>query len=192
MTVQLEINAEDARWGDLDPLARAAIDATLAHLGHDPACFEVSLLACDDARIQGLNAGFRAKDKATNVLSWPAWDLSAETPGGAPEDPETGTPEDPEALGDIALAYETCAREAAEQGKLFADHVTHLIVHSTLHLLGYDHESEADAVLMEKTEVAVLAQMGIGDPYADDESGLASNVAGPDPDLVTSPERPHE
>jgi len=180
MSVHLEINAEDPRWGDLDPLARAAVEATLQHLGHDPSLFEVSLLACDDARIRALNAGHRDKDKPTNVLSWPAWDLSPQTPGGAPEAPETGTPEDPEALGDIALAYETCQREAAEQGKPFTDHVTHLIVHSTLHLLGYDHESDADAALMEKTEVAVLALMGVGNPYADEDFGLPAGGAGTD------------
>ena len=172
MSVQLEINDEEPRWGDLDPLARSAIEATLVHLGHDPACFEVSLLACDDARIRTLNAEFRDKDKPTNVLSWPAWDLSPETEGGQPEDPETGTPDAPEPLGDMALAYETCAREAQEQGKSLHDHVTHLVVHSTLHLLGFDHETEADAELMEKTEVAILAQMGISDPYADDDSDI--------------------
>jgi len=180
MTVTLDINAEEPRWGDLDPLARSAIDATLAHLGHDPACFEVSLLACDDARIKRLNAGFRDKEKATNVLSWPAWDLSAETPGAMPEEPETGTPEEPEALGDIALAYETCLREAGEQGKPFADHVTHLVVHSVLHLLGYDHETDEDAALMEKTEVAILATMGIADPYAGDESEPVAPATGAD------------
>ncbi len=180
MSVALDINDEEPRWGDLDPLARAAIDATLRHLGHDPACFEVSLLACDDARIAALNAEFRGKPLPTNVLSWPAWDLAPETPGEAPEAPETGTPDDPEPLGDIALAYETCAREAAGQGKRFADHVTHLIVHSTLHLLGFDHETDADAERMEETEITVLAQMGIADPYAEDVSGLSAGIAGLD------------
>lgn len=178
----VEVIYEDERWTalDLEALASRAGAAALTHLGHDPGGFEISLLACDDARIRGLNAGFRGKDKATNVLSWPAWDLSAEEPGGLPEPPETGTPEDPEALGDIALAYETCAAEAREQGKALADHLTHLVVHSTLHLLGYDHETDADAGLMEKTEVAILAQLGIADPYAADESGLATGVAGTD------------
>jgi metalloprotein, YbeY/UPF0054 family len=178
MSVTLDINAEEPRWGDLDPLARSAIEATLAHLGHDPACFEVSLLACDDTRIKALNAGFRDKDKPTNVLSWPSWDLSPETPGGLPEEPETGTPEDPEPLGDIALAYETCAREAVEQGKTLSDHTTHLVVHSVLHLLGYDHETDEDAALMEKTEVAILARLGIGDPYAEDDSEPVTPVTG--------------
>lgn len=177
MGVALDINDEEPRWGDLSPLARPAIEAALRHLGHEPALFEVSVLACDDARIRTLNAGFRGKDKPTNVLSWPAWDLSPEAPGALPEPPEAGTPDDPEPLGDIALAYETCAREADEQGKTLDAHVTHLLVHSTLHLLGYDHETEEDAQLMEKTEIAVLAQLGIADPYAEDESGVAAGVA---------------
>jgi probable rRNA maturation factor len=158
---------EDTRWEavDLPALAERACGAGLRHLGHDAGRYEVSVLACDDARIQGLNAQFRARDKPTNVLSWPAWDLSAETPGGMPEAPEPGTPDDPEALGDIALSYDTCAREAVEQDKTFGDHLTHLVVHSLLHLLGYDHETDEDADLMEKTEVDILAHLGIADPY---------------------------
>lgn len=169
MSVALEVNAEDARWGNLEPVARRAIDAGLRHLGQEPARFEVSVLACDDARIAGLNTEFRAKALPTNVLSWPSWDLTAETRGAVPEPPEPGTPDDPELLGDIALAYETCAREAGEQGKPFEAHVTHLIVHSLLHLLGYDHQNDEDADLMEKTEALILAQLGIGDPYAEED-----------------------
>ena len=73
----------------------------------------------------------------------------------------------PVMLGDIALAFETCAREAEEQGKPMADHVTHLIVHATLHLLGYDHIREGDATLMENTEIRILATMGLSNPYED-------------------------
>lgn len=162
----VELNIEEARWGALQPLAERAVAGALAHLGHDPALFEVSVLACNDARIRGLNAQFRGKDKSTNVLSWPTCDLSGEAPGAMPEPPEPGTVDEPEALGDLALAYETCHREASEQGKPPADHVTHLIVHSVLHLLGYDHESEPDALLMEETEIAILAMLGIANPYA--------------------------
>ena len=166
MSVALDINDEDPRWGDLDARLRRAVDATLSHLGHLPAAFEVSVLACDDARIRTLNADFRGKDAPTNVLSWPAWDLSPEIPGDLPDPPEPGTPEAPEGLGDIALAYDTCAREAAEQGKSLDDHLTHLVVHSTLHLLGFDHRTEADASRMEGLEIAILAGLGIADPYS--------------------------
>lgn len=176
MSISLEINTEDSRWGDPDPLVRRAADAVMRHLAQDPALFELSVLACADARIRELNASFRGKDKATNVLSWPAWDLSPQTPGTAPDSPEPGTVDDPEPLGDIALAWETCQREAVEQGKRPEDHVTHLIVHSVLHCLGFDHETDADAALMEETEIAILAKLGIGDPYASDEPSLPQGV----------------
>ena len=93
--------------------------------------YEVSLLGCDDARIATLNSDFRGKPSPTNVLSWPAVDLSAESEGDTPFPPD---PEEPE-LGDIAIAYETCAKEAVEQKKPFSDHVCHLLVHGLLHLL---------------------------------------------------------
>ncbi|WP_323037355.1 rRNA maturation RNase YbeY [Pararhodobacter sp.] len=177
--MHVEIDITDARWAalDLNTLVARASAATLAFLGYDPAAFEVSVLACDDQRIQALNSQFRAKDSATNVLSWPTWDLSAETPGNAPDPAEPGTPEDPEALGDVALAYETCFDEARAQNKTPGDHVTHLVVHSVLHLLGYDHQTDEDAVLMEETERSVLAQLGIADPYAQNDSAMPLGVA---------------
>jgi len=164
--VHVDVIVEDDAWGDPTPVVERAVAATLRHLGHDPAVYEVSVLACNDARIRALNAEFRGKDAATNVLSWPAVDLSPEQPGGQPEPPEPGAQDDPEALGDIALARETCASEAAQQGKTLEDHLTHLVVHSVLHLLGYDHETDADAHLMETTETAILSGMGLADPYA--------------------------
>ena len=158
----LEITVEDVRWKalGLKVLAKAAAKATLVHLqlarrGHD-----ISLLGCDDARIAGLNAQFRGKPVPTNVLSWPARTLAALADGGAPDRPAQQS-----GLGDIAIAWETCAREAAEQGKPMAGHVTHLIVHGTLHLLGYDHVREGDAALMEGLEVEILAGLGFKNPY---------------------------
>lgn len=109
----------------------------------------VSLLLGDDGAIAGLNKEFRGKDGPTNVLSFP--------PAGG----------EPGFLGDIALAAETIASEAQNQGKSFANHASHLVVHGFLHLLGYDHMTEAEAEAMEARERAILASMGIEDPYAD-------------------------
>lgn len=158
---------EDARWdGDmLDTLAQTAARATLAHLGHAWQGYEIVVLACDDARIAALNADFRGKPQPTNVLSWPEWDLGAETDGAHPEPPPEADLQDPESLGNIALAHDTCLREATEQGKSPEAHLTHLIVHSVLHLLGYDHIRDKDAALMEETETRILEQLGIADPY---------------------------
>jgi probable rRNA maturation factor len=166
--VPVEVLIEDARWAEagLEALAGRAVAATLQAAGLDPAVCLVSLMGCDDARIAGLNAGFRGKTVPTNVLSWPTDDLSPDAPGGLPRAPEAGTTEDPAELGDIALAYDTCAREAAEAGLPFDHHVLHLIVHGTLHLLGHDHIREPDADLMEAREVAVLASLGVSDPYS--------------------------
>ncbi|MCA1774152.1 MAG: rRNA maturation RNase YbeY [Loktanella sp.] len=159
----VEIVCEDGRWSDLDGLATRACDATLSELGLDPFVWEVSLLACDDARIATLNADFRGKPQPTNVLSWPSEERGAQMAGEAPFPPD---PTDPE-LGDIAIAFETCAREAAELGKSLPDHATHLIVHGVLHLLGYDHERDADALLMEGLESQILGNLGLDDPYKD-------------------------
>ncbi|HAW46252.1 MAG TPA: rRNA maturation RNase YbeY [Roseovarius sp.] len=160
----VEMIVEDARWNEagLEALASRAAGATLAHLGLDPELWEISLLACDDSRIMALNADFRDKPAATNVLSWPAEDRAPEAPGARPAPPEPG----PEPfLGDVAIAWETCAREAAEAGRPLADHVTHLVVHAVLHLLGYDHIRDPDATLMETTEIAILGKLGVPDPY---------------------------
>ena len=126
------------------------------------------MLGCDDARIAVLNGDFRDKPQATNVLSWPSEDLAAEEPGGTPYPPEPED-EEPHHLGDVALAYDTCAREAADRGIALEQHVTHLIVHGVLHLLGYDHMRDSDATLMERLEVEILGNLGLPDPYGDVE-----------------------
>lgn len=159
---------EDDRWMDLDleTLAERGCKTTLTHLGLDPTAFEISLLGCDDTRIADLNRDFREKPTATNVLSWPSAERAAQQPGDRPELPEISLPGQPEELGDIAISYDTCVREAAQAGHENAAHVSHLMVHATLHLLGYDHISEQDAALMERTEVQILEQLGYPDPYS--------------------------
>lgn len=146
----IDVEVEDPAWtkalGDAGALADAAAAATLASEG---AVGEgVTVLLTDDETVRGLNLRFREQDKPTNVLSFPA-----------PTNPERF-------LGDIALAFGVCAREALEQGKPLAHHLQHLVAHGVLHLLGYDHVSDAEALEMEGLERAVLAGLGIPDPYA--------------------------
>lgn len=157
---------DDTRWEglDLETLAEAAARATLSDLGLPPDDFAIALLACDDARIATLNADFRGKPQPTNILSFPSEERGAATPGVIPDLPD-GDPDDPAELGDLAIAWETCAQEAADQSKALADHVTHLIVHGALHLLGFDHIDDRDADVMETTEARILARLGVADPY---------------------------
>ena len=161
----LSVNIEDVRWAalDIEALAQRACGATLQHLDIDPQYFEVSLLACDDARIAGLNAEFRGKPVATNVLSWPAQDRSRA--GKHPEKPDYDPDGMAEELGDIAISYDTCVAEAEAANKPVTNHVTHLLIHGVLHLLGYDHISDQDAAIMEALEGEVLGKLGISDPY---------------------------
>jgi probable rRNA maturation factor len=164
----VDIVLEDARWEalDLERLAERAVRAVFAELGVAEVGFTLCLMACDDPRIAALNADFRGKPTPTNVLSWPSEDRAAGFDGARPVPPLPGEAGERASLGDIALAYDTCAREAEAAGKPMADHVTHLVTHATLHLLGYDHIREGDAERMESTEVRILAQMGLCDPYS--------------------------
>lgn len=159
MTIETVI--EDERWQavGLEALAEAAMAATMAHLN---LAGEAVVMGCDDARIAALNAEFRGKPKATNVLSFPAVELEGQGPGALAPLPEVNE------LGDIAIAYDTCAAEAQAAGKPLAQHATHLLVHAILHLAGHDHDTEAQAAAMEGAERAILAAMGLPDPYADE------------------------
>jgi probable rRNA maturation factor len=163
----VECLLEDPRWEavGLPEIAAQACVCALAALDLPAEGFEISLLGCDDARSAALNSEFRGKTAATNVLSWPDMALGADQAGQAPARPEPGRPDAPVFLGDIALAYETCAAEAGAAGIPLADHLRHLLVHGLLHLLGYDHETDQDAALMERLETLILARMGVADPY---------------------------
>lgn len=157
----VDLVLEELRWEEIDlpGLAERAARAALESAGLAPDDFEISLLAADDARIAALNAAHRGRTEPTNVLSWPAFRLA---PGEAPPADPGGMPV---LLGDVALAFETCSREAAEAGLTLEDHATHLVVHGILHLLGFDHEDAAEADRMEALEAKILASLGVADPY---------------------------
>mgnify|MGYP006271673757 CR=1 FL=1 len=163
---EIDVLVEAGGWEalDLPALAGRAAEATLRRLGvAGPA--EIALLATSDAAVARLNADFRGRPAPTNVLSWPAQPLAPPAPGRAPPSPGR----DPAGglfLGDIALAWETCAREAREGGTPLEAHATHLIVHAILHLLGYDHICDRDAALMEGLEGEILRGLGLPDPYS--------------------------
>ena len=136
------------RWR-LDPSSSGPAAGPLS-LPQGERGWSLTVLLTDDAALQDLNARFRGKDKLTNVLSFPA--------------PESARPH----LGDVALAYGVCTAEAQAQGKSLAAHLMHLTAHGVLHLLGYDHETEAEAEAMEGLERAILAGLGLPDPYETD------------------------
>jgi probable rRNA maturation factor len=144
--IEIESEAWTAAQPDAEALTRRAAEAVLAY--ERLADRNLVVLLTDDLAVQALNARFRAKDRPTNVLSFPA------------------APNPEQHLGDIALAYETCAREAAEQKKPLAHHLQHLVAHGVFHLLGYDHMNEVEAAEMEGLERVVLAGLGVPDPYA--------------------------
>ncbi|MDR7036819.1 putative rRNA maturation factor [Methylobacterium sp. BE186] len=160
MPLDIDVAVEDPRWEgvspDLEALVIRAVEAGYAAAPEAPAGpAEISVLLTDDASVQALNRTWRGKDKPTNVLSFPA-----------PPQPVVAGMAAP--LGDVVLAYDTMLRESAEQSKPLADHLAHLLVHGTLHLLGQDHETgEAEADSMEALEVAALRTLGVPDPYAD-------------------------
>ncbi|HZZ60477.1 MAG TPA: rRNA maturation RNase YbeY [Roseiarcus sp.] len=156
MKLSLEINAPSALWRLLPrarALARETIAACVAESGFAAHTGLVSLCLTDDAEVRNLNARWRGIDKPTNVLSFPA----------APAEAANETP----ILGDIALAFETLAREAKEAGAPLSDHYRHLVAHGFLHLIGYDHQTDDEAGRMEELERRILARLGVADPYAD-------------------------
>ena len=146
-TSNVTILVESPHWKGLKPTVARAAEALLAQQKLKKAA--VTILLTTDAAVKELNRDYRGKNKPTNVLSF-----------------ENGAEENGiQQLGDIVLAYETIAREAEEQGKKLKDHLTHLVIHGILHLLGYDHLVPKDADIMETYEIRILARMGIANPY---------------------------
>lgn len=153
MTLAIDIDFSARQWEaaqDVGAIVERAASMAFNVAAQAEGGAEVSILLCDDARIQELNRAWRGLDKATNVLSFPAG-----FHGG-----------DVRVLGDIAIAYQTAMAEAKAEDKTLNAHVSHLVVHGMLHLLGFDHEIEAEAERMEALERGVLARLGIADPYA--------------------------
>lgn len=165
---ETEISVSCSQWSDTVPdavaLCRLAAGAAIKAASPGGGPVEVSILLADDSTVASLNRDFRHRDGPTNVLSFPAGDPAPASPsplgGAAP----------PVLLGDVVLAYETVVVEADEQDKKPADHLTHLVVHGILHLLGYDHEDESDAEIMEAMEITTLVALGIANPYAEEPS----------------------
>jgi probable rRNA maturation factor len=157
-TPSVEIEVASALWmakPGVETCVREAIAAAASRVASDG---EVSVLLADDPTIRALNRDWRGFDKATNVLSFPA---AAQVPGSL------------KLLGDIAIAYETLAREADEEGKPFLHHLAHLVVHGYLHLMGYDHESDSEADAMEALEREILKTLRIPDPYRTEATDAA-------------------
>jgi probable rRNA maturation factor len=155
--VTFDLTVEAGDWPDeamLTALVERSVAAAFAELGPSrPGESELGVIFTDDLRIRELNAGWRGKDQATNVLSFPAF-------------PETKSGPLPPLLGDIVLAAETVSGEAALEGKPIENHISHLVVHGLRHLVGYDHEIDAEAEEMEALERRILARLAIPDPYA--------------------------
>ncbi|MBL8649447.1 MAG: rRNA maturation RNase YbeY [Sphingopyxis sp.] len=153
-TLDWEVRAAEA-------VAAALALTPFAGLADAAPLVEVAVRLTDDAEVHTLNRDFRSKDKPTNVLSFPQVQDDLLEGLANSDDGEI-------LLGDIVLARETCAREAEEKGISLEDHATHLIVHGTLHLIGYDHMDDAGAAAMEALEVKALASLGLANPYADE------------------------
>ena len=161
--LSVDVAIRDERWhgveadprGVLEPAVRAAVAAS----GIDPGGpAEIGVVLADDALVQDLNREYRGRDRPTNVLSFALTDgQETRFPAGAAGEPVM--------LGDVVLAFETVAREAREEAKAPRHHAVHLVVHGVLHLMGYDHGTEADARIMERMEQRILADLGIADPY---------------------------
>ena len=160
MSINFEFVSEYSGWDveKLNKIAEKVSEATNTKL-RLPKCASVAVLLCNNAKIQRLNKDFRASDKATNILSWPIENLRAASSGQLPNlaiNPQ---------LGDLAMAYEVCFSESRLGQIPFCDHLAHLLLHGTLHLLGYDHMENTDALIMEAIEIEVLAKMCISNPY---------------------------
>lgn len=173
--LDVELCADNV-WGDeaaWTGLAEKAVQSAASLTAHGHLRAAVSLLLTDDTQVQQLNRQWRDKDQPTNVLSFPMLGAEALVLASAATSATASVggdgPQTEILLGDIALAHETCMAEAAEKGITLQQHVTHLIIHGMLHLLGYDHIVDEEAEAMEALEIKALASLGLPNPYVTDE-----------------------
>jgi probable rRNA maturation factor len=170
LSCAIEVALTCAGWTRLCPaaerLARGAAELALARGTKDLGLVwqdtvELGITLADDAGQRQLNRDYRGRDEPTNVLAFPVWEAGTRLPPGAPV-----------LIGDVVLAMETVAQQAADQEKPLSDHLVHLTVHGVLHLLGYDHLTHVEAAAMESLERSILAELGVPDPYCDTMSSI--------------------
>jgi probable rRNA maturation factor len=168
--LDLDVLVDKADWVTALPgvegHCRRAAGAAFERLWRRRQAAEATLVLADDARVASLNRTFRGIDAATNVLSFPATEHALAMIGAVGEGSGSDVIGPPVPLGDMILAYETVEAEAGRNAKSLADHVSHLVVHGILHLLGYDHQTDSEADVMEALETSLLAGLGVADPYA--------------------------
>jgi probable rRNA maturation factor len=159
--IEIDVIIDESAWSaalpSVEDTCRRAALAVLAARAGDLTAGEACVVLSSDAAVWALNRRYRGRDTATNVLSFPA------APEGGWQLPGA---EVPMPLGDVVVAFETAAREASVEGKALPDHLSHLVVHGMLHLLGYDHQTDEEAEVMEGLEIKVLGSLGIADPFA--------------------------
>jgi probable rRNA maturation factor len=194
--VEILLSIEERGWHEAAPegmsvesLVEGAVRAALLQAAPRLRHGEVSIVLASDARVRELNRDWRGQDKPTNVLSFPGGDPDDFEDDDEEEDDDDSEEEEEEEddgdappplqLGDVILAWPTVAREARDQGKKVEAHLSHLVVHGLLHLLGYDHEAEEEADEMERLEASILLGLGIADPYHEAGAPLADEPRRP-------------
>tara|TARA_S200000501_G_scaffold344014_1_gene355420 strand:+ start:285 stop:806 length:522 start_codon:yes stop_codon:yes gene_type:complete len=166
--MELHVLIEERRWLEINlrKILSGVIKSVLSFLNNCESNYEISLLASNDKNISELNKKYRNVRSATNILSWPEYSLKNLLPGKMPKTlPVPGNGNSTISLGNLAIAYETCKKEAKINGISLESHMSHILLHGFLHLVGFDHHNDLDAELMEGIEVSLLSSLGIPNPY---------------------------
>ena len=167
--MKADIVLKDERWKTLPlyEIAQVSFDLIENNILHACNEFEISLLATDDFEMTDLNNQFRGYRTPTNILSWPEYKYEQLLPGKLPKriGKRFNYCKELDFLGNLAISFDQCSTEAAQRNLNFKDHITHLLIHGCLHLIGFDHENELDATLMENIEKRLLVELGIKNPY---------------------------